>query len=331
MNVKIKSNFRFSVVSIQYSPCGELCISLACDEISEENQYHYSANLGDGQSEEMPRVSLLQYVMDYASTSNIKPKTRDSYRLMCKHLEAYGNCTIDRVTTGYLQGFITHLQSQGLRTGSVRLYFQKLACVLHEAYRNGLFDRRILERVNRPKRDQEKKCFLTEAELKKLARHTRKDEDSNIHTMFLFSCLTGLRFSDVQGLRWKNVRRNGKHLRLEFHQKKTDTQEVLPLCEEAEALLRRLQRRGNYVFPRETNQKTNTVLKRWCRESGIRKNVSFHCARHTFCVLLLTKEVPIYTVQELMCHADIGTTKVYADLLSKTKSKAIKRLPTIMC
>ena len=130
---------------------------------------------------------------------------------------------------------------------------------------------------------------------------------------------------------WTDVKRSGKHLHLEFHQQKTDTYERLPLCAEAEALLRGQKRGGEYVFKEETNQKVNVVLKRWCKEVKIKKPVSFHSARHTFCVLLLTKEVPIYTVQQLMCHSDIGTTKVYADLLNKTKAKAVKRLPSIMC
>ena len=54
-------------------------------------------------------------------------------------------------------------------------------------------------------------------------------------------------------------------------------------------------------------------------------------SRHTFCVLLLTKDVPIYTVQQLMCHSDIGSTKVYADLLNKNKLKAVRKLPTFTC
>ena len=97
-------------------------------------------------------------------------------------------------------------------------------------YKNGLFDDRILQRVKRPKREQEKKSFLTETELKKLTSHRLSDEYNNIQKMFLFSCMTGLRYSDVQGLRWKDVKRSGKHLQLEFHQQKTDTYERLPLA-----------------------------------------------------------------------------------------------------
>lgn len=157
------------------------------------------------------------------------------------------------------------------------------------------------------------------------------DAYDNIQDMFLFSCLTGLRYSDVQGLRWKDVKRNGKHLSLEFHQQKTGTDERVPLCAEAEALLRSLKRSGVYVFGREVNPTVNVVLKRWCKMAGIKKNISFHCARHTFCVLLLTKDVPIYTVQKLMCHSDIASTAVYADLLNRTKAKAVRKLPTLTC
>jgi len=329
MNVKIVSDFQFTLASIQYTPDGELCLTLSSAENAGGKQYQYTASLGSGQAEERPKVSLLEYARAFAANSSVKDSTKDSYRLMCNHLEAYGDRPLDEVTTDYLQQFIAHLYGTGLMTGTVRLYFQKLTCVLHDAYRNGLFDDRILQRVKRPKREQRKKCFLTEGELRRLMRQRLPEEYGNIRTMFLFSCLTGLRYGDVQGLRWSDVKRSGNHLHLEFHQQKTDSHERLPLCAEAETLLRGLKRSGEHVFKAEANQRVNTVLKRWCREARITKPVSFHSARHTFCVLLLTKEVPIFTVQQLMCHSDIGATKVYADLLNKTKAKALKRLPPI--
>ena len=331
MNIRIESNFSFSISSIQYAPNGELQITLTSDEKQTDNRYQYTASLGSGKAEEKPSISLLQYCRDFVAAANIKPQTKSSYHLMCRHLEAYGDVPMDKITTAYLQGFIAYLQASGLQTGTARLYFQKITCVLHEAYKNELFDDRILQRVKRPKREQEKRGFLTETDLKKLTRYKLSEEYNNIQSMFLFSCMTGLRYGDVQGLRWKDVKHNGKHLQLEFHQQKTDTYEKVPLCAEAEALLRSLKRSGEHVFKRETNQNTNVVLKKWCKAAKVKKPVSFHIARHTFCVLLLTKDVPIYTVQQLMCHADIGSTKVYADLLNKNKLKAVRKLPTFTC
>ena len=170
MNIIVESNFRFSVTSIRYTLAGELLITLASDKLPSEVHYQYSASLGNGQAEEKPFISLLQYARDFAANSHIKEKTKDSYHLMCAHLENYGDCPVDKVTTSYLQGFIAHLQTQGLMAGTVRLYFQKLACVLHDAYKNGLFDDRIIQRVKRPRKEQEKKCFLSETELKRLTK-----------------------------------------------------------------------------------------------------------------------------------------------------------------
>lgn len=140
MNIKINSNFQFSVVSIQYAPNGELCISLDSDNFSSASCYQYTASLGDGHATERPCISLLQYCKDFASAANIKPQTKDSYRLMCRHLEAYGDTPMDKVTTEYLQGFFSYLHSR-MQQGTVRLYFQKLTCVLHYAYKNELFRR----------------------------------------------------------------------------------------------------------------------------------------------------------------------------------------------
>ncbi|MBQ5975657.1 MAG: RHS repeat-associated core domain-containing protein, partial [Bacteroidales bacterium] len=60
---------------------------------------------------EKPTISLLQYAKAFAASANVKYKTKDSYRLMCGHLEKYGDIPIDKVTTSYLQDFILNLQT----------------------------------------------------------------------------------------------------------------------------------------------------------------------------------------------------------------------------
>ena len=119
MNVRIESNSQFSVASIQYAPNGELCITLSSENMHDESHYQYSACLGDGLAEEKPSVSLMQYAREFATTANIKAKTKDTYRLMRGHLETYGDITIDKATTAYLQGFIGHLQSTIIQYGEM--------------------------------------------------------------------------------------------------------------------------------------------------------------------------------------------------------------------
>lgn len=329
MKVTIKTNFRFTVQGIEYTADREIRLVLASSESGTDALHTYEVELGSGESEAGLPQMLSDYAEAFAEGSPIKEKTKQSYRLMVKHLRRYGDRRLDEVTTEYLQGFIAHLEGLGHRRNTVRLAFQKLACVLHNAYREGLFDDRILQRVRRPRRDPAKKTFLTERELGRLARTPLPERYGNIRRMFLFSCYSGLRFSDVVGLETAEVKRRNKHLWLEFHQQKTDTQERIPLCTQAEEILNSVPRRGRHVFESETHQRTNKVLKEWSDAAHIRKHVTFHTARHTFCVMLLAHNVPLYTVQRLMCHSDIGTTGIYADLTDKSKSSAVGRIPKL--
>ena len=89
MDIKIKSNFRFTVAAIEYTPGGELYITLESDSGDRVKQYEYTASLGDGAAVSKPVVSLLEYARGYYAASGVKEKTRDCYRLMCRHLEAY--------------------------------------------------------------------------------------------------------------------------------------------------------------------------------------------------------------------------------------------------
>lgn len=50
-----------------------------------------------------------------------------------------------------------------------------------------------------------------------------------IKRAFLFSCLTGLRRSDVVRLTWNDVKQQGKYTRIIFKQKKTGEQEYLDI------------------------------------------------------------------------------------------------------
>ena len=147
--------------------------------------------------------------------------------------------------------------------------------------------------------------------------------------MFLFSAACGLRYSNVANLKWNNIKKDKSHTYIEYHQQKTDTDELLPLSQTAINILKSIKRVGSNVFQKETEPTVNITLKQWCKKARIKKDISFHTARHTFCVLLLTSDVSIYTAQRLMCHSDISSTKEYADILNSTKLKAIKKLPVL--
>lgn len=73
----------------------------------------------------------------------------------------------------------------------------------------------------------------------------------------------------------------------------------------------------------------NDTIKIWMLLAGITKHITFHCARHTFAVRLLTNGADIYTVSKLLGHSELKTTQIYADIIESKRKEAMESLPSL--
>ena len=73
--------------------------------------------------------------------------------------------------------------------------------------------------------------------------------------------------------------------------------------------------RDGKLFPILTNQNTNTYLKEIADLCGVKKNLNFHLARHTFATMSLSKGVPMESVSKMLGHTNIKTTQIYARIM----------------
>ena len=81
------------------------------------------------------------------------------------------------------------------------------------------------------------------------------------------------------------------------------------------------------LLPVYSNQKLNQYLKVIAKELGIKKNLTFHIARHTFAITItLSNGVPIETVSKLFGHTKIATTQIYARVLEHKVSEDMQLL-----
>ena len=205
-------------------------------------------------------------------------------------------------------------------------YFNKLRACLNQAVEDGIIARNPSKGIERFISEEGTRMYLTIDELKILA--ATECEYPQIKRAFLFSCLTGLRRSDVERLKWKDVQTQGKYTRIIFRQKKTKGQEYLDISPKAVELMGTPGRLNDNVFEDiHTPYSTNEAIRKWVLRAGIHKDITFHCGRHTFAVMMLDLGTDIYTVSKLLGHRELSTKQIYAKVLDKNKQAAVEKFP----
>ena len=155
----------------------------------------------------------------------------------------------------------------------------------------------------------------------------------NILRYFLFSCFTGLRYSDIKELKGKHLsvsKLSGREIViLQKRQHKTKEVVKVPLAEPARALLPELIHPEQPVFQVRTGQVTNRRLKEIMRLAGIDKNITFHSARHTFATLASAVGISGAYLSKLIGHTDLRTTMLYIGSNEALLSNEIEKINTI--
>lgn len=148
---------------------------------------------------------------------------------------------------------------------------------------------------------------------------------------FLFSCLCGLRVSDIRKLKWNDLQKSGERIRIEIKMQKTKEPLYLPISDEAlKWLPQQNEAKGDdLIFPLTHEGTINKILQKWAKDAGIIKHISFHVARHTHATMMLTLGADLYTVSKLLGHKNIATTQIYAKIVDKKKEEAISLIPNL--
>lgn len=70
----------------------------------------------------------------------------------------------------------------------------------------------------------------------------------------------------------------------------------------------------------------NKQLKRIAEKVGIEKNISTHTARHSYATALLTSDIPLPVIKEMLGHSDIKVTQIYTKVVDSKKKEVVNCL-----
>ena len=258
-----------------------------------------------------------------------------------------------RINTDWIKSF-EHFLLGRVSNNTAVSYVKVLITLLNTAVRKKMITRNPYMDVPRHERIKKQDIFRSSFDVEQLQHliNTPCNIWPQTKQVYLFSCFSGLRWSDVNCLRWDEIRKRdiggevGYYIY--FEQQKTGDIEYLPLSDAAaDIYLQRkkeaeTEEKNPYIFPMikedESNPhksiycKVSRQLKKWAKAAGIDKELMhFHSSRHSFATNLLENSLSadIYTVSKLLGHKSIIATQIYAKVRDNRKKAAVKDLPKI--
>lgn len=267
-----------------------------------------------------------------AIAEDFKKRGNKNVWTVLKQVRSYDkhNVSFDSITASWLKGFKAHLLKK-VAQNTARTYFLILRSTLNKAASRGLIKGNpiYLNDIKNIEKDPPRISYLNDAEIKKLWETECGRVD--VKRAFMFSIYTGLRFSDVMGLKWDDIQEmidaetGETYYQVYMQQKKTKEHVHIPIHKDAEKLLDVEISMGDNVFD-ISESIINHWLTKWRKAAGIKKHVHFHMARHTFATRLLRRGVDIFTVSKLMGHHSVSSTEKYLHLVSADRKSAIDKM-----
>lgn len=260
------------------------------------------------------------------------------------------NISFSDITESKLIDYQYFLQNVvNLKNSTLNKQFSFLRWFLRWCRKKNYIQTSIFEEF-RPKlkTTQKKIIFLTQAELQQVKNYSipaTKSYLERVRDVFLFSCFTGLRYSDVANLKRSDIKENS----IEITTIKTADSIVIELNNHSRAILDKYKDDSstkNKALPVISNQKMNEYLKELMELAGIDEPIrethykgnkridtvtpkyaliGTHAGRRTFICNALSLGIPPQVVMKWTGHSDYKAMKPYIDIADETKVNAMEK------
>lgn len=304
-----------------------------------ENNYNKPEIYSDFEKERLrvKRLGDLDFIEYFKKLMN--KRTGSAYagwRSSLNYLDAFtgGSIKFSELTESKLYEFREYLlttnsfrrRKNKLSQNSAASYFGKVKEAIKQAHKEGIIQTDLGGRVESIQEQETQPAFLDIEELNMLVR--TECEIPVLKRAALFSCLTGLRFSDIEKMIWAElVHMKGQGHFISFRQEKSEAVEMMPISEQAYSFAGERGEPGDKVFQGlEYSADNNLILAEWLKAAGITKHVTFHGFRHTFATMQLFHGSDLYVVSKMLGHRSLKSTQRYTKVVDEQKRIASERI-----
>lgn len=286
-------------------------------------------------NKEYDDTSFVEYIQDKLPKRKLAKGTAKAYKSQLNKLQQFkSKIYFSDLNVNFLHEYKLHLLDVvGNNENTTNKNLRILKLFINWAIDDKLMEENPFDKF-KTKHVAGKREHLTILELEKLEHLYAKAElPSNLQNVlryFLFACYTGLRYTDLKGFSFKNIKKSSVKRKeidiIDITMHKTKLPVVIPLTSKAKELIPTKYSQSQKVFDMISNQKTNDNLKRIMKEANIDKNITFHSARHTFATTGLEMGIPIEVISKILGHTELKTTQIYAKVNNSLKYREMMKL-----
>ncbi len=280
-------------------------------------------------------VDFIEYYANFLAEYSHKDirVVKYSYTWFVKYLKKQKRTTLkpNELDEKLCKGFYDYLQ-KNLNGETPYNYYTKFKRVVAQAINDELMFKNPTANVKIVRDEGLKKEILSYDEIGILAKaHCPNNE---VKRAFLFSLYTGLRWCDVAELTFSNLDIANQKLRYTQAKTRATSKNATNTIDLSPMLLKlignTLQEPKAKIFNLPSHTGALKILKAWVANAGITKNITWHCARHSFAVNQLSEQkTDIKTVADLLGHAGLKYVERYSRVIDEKKAQAIQNQPEV--
>lgn len=274
--------------------------------------------------------ALVEQFLDYISLElGLSPHTRIAYQGDLTYFVAFlGDKQIpnfSEVTRHDILDFLSAEKNRGMSTATIARELVSIKVCLRHLLQEGLITRNDSEIMESPKLWKILPDTLSRDEVDRLLNAPDTDTSLGIRDRAIFETFyaTGMRVSELAGITIDNLHFDEDYIRCIGKGRK---ERVIPITQSAQKLIthylstarpkyaKKVETRAVFLSNRGSQLSRKTLwamIKKYAIQAGIVKNVTPHTLRHSFATHLLANGAPLRIIQEMLGHADIGTTQIY--------------------
>lgn len=220
-------------------------------------------------------------------------------------------------------GFDNYLHKQGYKVTTIGKQHSHFKLFINAAIKEGYLNPHENPYIHfkiRKKDHNEIPRYIKPDEIEKIKKVKLLYETGELSKdLFLFSCYTGIAYSDVMSLSRKNISDINDRPVIKKKRQKTKEEFIVPLLPLPLQIIKKYKdSKRETIFPSISNQKYNQNLKRIASTAGIKDRLTTHVARHTFASIFLNSGGRIEVLQRILGHSDINSTQIYAKIFDET-------------